>query len=105
MDGQSLYLIFDHGAPGPTGITCSADGYLPPTVEWTRGNGRGLPSGILQQSTPSSNGNAAVELRWQRVMEFTDSGSYVCRAFNVNGTDSASLELLVRSEYMVPMHV
>ena len=105
MGGQPLHLSFDHGTPGPTGITCSADGYLPPTVKWTRGNGRGLPSGILQQSAPSSNGKAAVQLRWQRVMEFTDSGPYICRAFNDNGTDSASLELLVRSEYMVPMHV
>ena len=95
---QPLHLIFNDGAPGPA-ITCSASGYPPPVVEWIRDNGRGLPSGILQQVAPSSNGEKAIQLRWQREMEFTDSGSYVCRAFNNNGTDSATLELLVQSKY------
>ena len=96
MPGQQLYLIFDDGAPGPT-ITCSADGYLPPFVEWIKGNGRGLPHGISQNV--SSNGEVAVQLRWEREMDFTDSGSYVCRASNSNGTSTATLELLVQSKY------
>ena len=94
---QPLYLIFDHGAPRPT-ITCSANGNPLPTVQWVRGNGGGLPSGILQQNAPSSNREVAKQLSWQRNMEFTDSGSYVCRAFNSNGTDNATLELLVQSK-------
>ena len=96
--GQQLYLIFDHGAPAPT-ITCLADGYHPPTVEWIKDNGRGLPTGILQQNIPS-NREVAVQLRWQRMMEFTDSGSYICRASNNNGNDSATLDLLVQSKYV-----
>ena len=91
--GQELYLIFDDNAVGPT-ILCSASGNLPPAVEWIRENGRGLPSGISQ--SVQSNGN--VLLRWQRPMEFTDSGSYLCQASNNIGNSSTSLEILVQSK-------
>ncbi len=94
---QPFRLFFDHGAPGPA-ITCSANGHLPPAIEWIRDNGRGLPSGILQQNALSSNGEVVTQLRWQRQMEFTDSGNYICQAFNNNGTDSVTLELLVQSK-------
>ena len=97
---QPLYLNFDDGARGPT-ITCSANGYPRPAVEWIRENGRGLPSGIVQQDAPSSssNGEVATQLRWRRDMEFTDSGFYVCRAFSNGGTYNATLELLVQRKY------
>ena len=36
------------------------------------------------------------ELRWSRRLSYTDSGSYLCRAENDNGTDNATLDLLVR---------
>ena len=101
MPSQQLYLILDDGVPGLT-ITCSADGYLPPTVEWVKDNGGGLPHGILQHNIPS-NGEVAVQLRWQREMDFTDSGFYVCRASNSNGTNTATLELLVQSKYACTM--
>ena len=97
---QPLFLNFDDGARGPT-ITCSANGCPRPTVEWIRENGRGLPSGIVQQDAPSSssNGEVATQLRWRRDMEFTDSGFYVCRAFSNGGTYNATLELLVQCKY------
>ena len=38
------------------------------------------------------------ELRWSRSLSYTDSGSYLCRAENDNGTDNATLDLLVRCE-------
>ena len=88
---QGLYLIFDNNAVGPT-ILCSANGNLPPAVEWIRENGRGLPSGISQLVQP----NGDVVLRWQRPMEFTDSGSYLCQASNNIGNSSTFLEILVQ---------
>ena len=90
---QHLYLEFDDGDPAPT-ILCSADGYLPPTLVWVQENGQGLPHGLFQHTQP----NGDVELRWQRAMDFTDSGSYFCRATNQNGNISATLQLLVQSK-------
>ena len=93
--GQELpYLIFDENTQGPN-ILCSASGNLPPTVRWTRENGRGLPSGISQ----SVQSNGSVLLRWQRPMEFTDSGSYYCQASNNVRNISASVEILVESKF------
>ena len=91
---QGLYLIFDDSAQGPN-ILCVGSGNLPPTVRWIRENGRGLPSGISQSVQPNGN----VLLRWQRPMEFTDSGSYHCQASNNVGNSSASLEILVQSKF------
>ena len=94
MPDQPLYLVFDHGAPGPT-IMCSGDGYLPPTLQWVLQNGQGLPHGIFQRSQSTLGG---VQLRWLRPMEFTDSGRYFCQASNRNGNSSAILDVLVRSK-------
>ena len=91
---QELYLEFDDNAQGPT-ILCSSGGHLPPTIGWVRENGGGLPNGISQ--TVLLNGE--VLLRWQRPIEFTDSGSYHCQASNNIANSSASLELLVKSEF------
>ena len=99
MPEQPLYLAFDDGDPAPT-IVCSVDGHPPPTTVWTRDDGRDLPSGISQ--IPQSNGQ--VHLRWLRPMEFTDSGFYVCRASNSNGTSTAMLEVLVESKCYMYMH-
>ena len=93
---QGLYLIFDENAQGPS-ILCSGSGNLPPTVRWVRENGRGLPSGISQ--SVQSIGN--VLLRWQRPMEFTDSGSYHCQASNNVRNSSVSLEILVQSKLII----
>ena len=89
---QQLYLAFDDGAPGPT-IACSADGHLPPTVEWIHQNGGQLQNGLSQ----SSQFNGQVLLQWQRPIEFTDSGVYACQASNNIGNSTADLELLVQS--------
>lgn len=88
---QHLYLAFDDGAPGPT-IACSASGHLPPTIEWIRQNGQQLQNGLSQL-------NGQVLLQWQRPMEFTDSGVYVCQASNNFGNSTADLELLVQRMY------
>lgn len=95
---QGLYLIFDENVRGPS-ILCSGSGNLPPTVRWVRENGRGLPSGISQ--SVQSNGN--VLLRWQRPMEFTDSGSYHCQASNNVRNSSVSLEILVQSKLILQL--
>ena len=89
---QQLYLAFDDGAPAPT-IACSADGYLPPTIEWIRQNGKQqLQDGL----THGRQFNGQVLLQWQRPMEFTDSGVYACQASNNFGNSTADLELLVQ---------
>lgn len=91
MPNQPLYLVFNHGAPGPT-IVCSGDGYLPPTLRWVRD--RDLPHGIFQNNQP----NGDVYLQWLRPMEFTDSRSYSCQASNRNGNSSTTLQVLVQSK-------
>ena len=93
---QPFYFVFDQGAPGPT-IVCSADGSLPLTIRWVQQNGRGLPHGLFQTVQP----NGDVQLRWQRPMEFTDSGSYICQASSSNGNSFATLQVLVQSKYLI----
>ena len=91
--GQLLHLVFDEGVPGPT-IVCSADGYLPPMVEWIKDNERSLPSEVAQQ-----NGNGDMQLlRWERPLLFSDSGFYVCLASNSVGIGNATVEILVQSK-------
>lgn len=92
--GQQLCLAFDDGAQGPT-IACSADGHVPPTVEWIQQNGRPLQNGLAQSS--QLDGQAL--LFWQRPMEFMDSGVYDCQASNNFGNSTAVLELQVQRMY------
>ena len=92
--GQRLHLVFDEGAPGPT-IACLADGYLPPTVEWIKDNGRSLPSEVAQQN---GNGDIQLLLRWERPLKFSDSGCYVCLASNNIGIGNVTVEILLQSK-------
>ena len=96
LPNEPLYLVRNDGDQGPT-VVCSATGNPPPSIRWTQENGRGLPSGIVQSTLP---GSGDVELRWQRSMEFTDSGSYICQASNNigNGFSAATLDVLVQSK-------
>ena len=89
-----LHLVFNECAPGPT-IMCLANGYPPPTLEWIQDSGRGLPSGISQSTIQSGE----VQLIWQRPIQLTDSGSYICQASNSQGR--ATAEVLVQSEYNI----
>ena len=93
MQDQQLYLVFDDGEFTPT-ITCSAGGYLTPTIRWVQESGRGLPIGISQRIQP----NGDLQLRWQRAIEFIDSGTYICEASNNIGNSSATLQILVQSK-------
>ena len=72
-------------------VTCSSDGYLPPSISWEPSILSAIPAGISQQTSVSG-----LELRWERAVEYMDSGTYDCVATNDNGTSSVQLELLVQ---------
>lgn len=93
--GQTFNLVFYDGDPGPTIVCAVTDGHPSPLVTWMSENGRDLPIQVLQIRDQQ---NSVTQLQWMRSMKFTDSGSYICLASNSIGTNSAIMELLVKSK-------
>ncbi len=91
---QVFQVIAEEGEPAPT-FSCFSDGSPPPTLSWEgQDGGVALPNGVALVPRRQN-----LALMWNRVLEYTDSGSYVCTASNgVGAASSVRLELLVRRE-------
>ena len=61
-----------------------------------RVEGGGFPGGV---TVVQSGEGRRVDLVWDRALEYTDSGQYVCTATSSNESISTTLDLLVRREY------
>lgn len=88
-------MTAEEGDFGPS-FACSANGFPTPYLSWREKNG-----GVALPNEVTLGENAM--LVWHRALEYTDSGYYSCDATNNVGTNSAILDLLVRSEYEFPL--
>lgn len=93
-------LNFTDGDEGPT-FVCKASGYSSPTLTWQKNYGSSLLPNQVNSTVVNGSLQLIRELHWPRSLRHSDSGSYSCTAQNNNGTDTATLNLLVRRE-LVP---
>ena len=93
-------LNLTHGDEGPT-FACMSSGYFPPTLTWQKDNGGSPLPNQVNSVIDSSDVQPIHELRWSRSLRYTDSGTYSCTAENDNGTDTATLDLLVQCELVL----
>lgn len=77
-------------------ISCSTYSVLPTQLTWSsRNEDNSIPSGISLISL----GAQVLNLVWTRPSLYTDSGEYMCTATNTRGSNTATINLLVSSEY------
>ena len=93
-------LNLTHGDEGLT-FVCTSSGYFPPTLTWQKDNGGSPLPDHINPVVDSSGVQPIHELRWSRSLRHTDSGTYSCTAENDNGTDTATLDLLVQCELVL----
>jgi hypothetical protein len=87
-------LVVEHGDPAPE-LSCSADGFPDKTsISWESSS----------RGTSVITGGQSISLVWKRSLEYLDSGNYTCMAVNSRGTGYATLQLLVRREYLCRMY-
>ena len=90
---QLLLVVAEEGDPAPT-FACSAHGSPAPVLSWVGSGGAALPSGVSLMA----NRLGGLDLVWTRALQYRDSGDYQCVASNSIGTETITLQLLVRRE-------
>ena len=74
--------------------SCQSEGFPVPTVTWSRVGG--LPAGVTQRGS-----NFELVLKWNRILEYTDSGVYICTTTNDLGESIVVLNLLVEGNFII----
>ena len=82
-------------------FSCNATGFPRPIFMWVGPNQGGtFPSGVITRNNPAS----LQTLTWNRKVELTDSGKYVCKATNSQGNSSTVLSLTVQGKSTTLAH-
>ena len=88
-------INIDLGTSGAN-ISCSTYSVLPTQLTWSSSfEGNSIPSGII----PTTLGRQVLNLIWTRPSLYADSGEYKCTATNARGSNTATVAVLVSSEY------
>ena len=99
-DISTTYLILRrvNGDVAPS-IVCVSSSTLTTTVTWVKGETDDhLPMGIKETNLLPQSGQA-VKLDWRRKIHFSDSGTYMCRVVNRDGSSVVGIELFVQCKY------
>lgn len=85
---QTLRLVVDQGH-FISHYSCFSDSLLPTNLTWRL-------DGESSTISEGSEANDGLKLEWNKKMDFSDSGKYICTGTNKNGDSTAVIDLIVK---------